>query len=47
MAAAGWSASTSILEVNQQPVGGVGSTLVFVETDLASNPSSCSYQKGF
>jgi hypothetical protein len=46
-AAAGWTDVTPILELNQQPVNGVGSTLVFVETSAAVNPSGCSYATGF
>jgi hypothetical protein len=46
-AAAGWSDSTIILELNQQGTTGVGANLVFIETSLTSNPSGCSHAKGF
>jgi len=46
-AAAGWTDSTPILEVNQQGTTGVGANLVFIETSVTVNPSGCSYTKGF
>jgi hypothetical protein len=47
IAAAGWTDSTPITELNQQPTSGVGSTLVFVETTATVNPSGCSHTTGF
>ena len=47
LAAAGWTDSTPILEINQQGSTGVGANLVFVETSVSVNPSGCSYAKGF
>jgi len=46
-AAAGWTDSTPILEINQQGTTGAGANLVFIETSVAVNPSGCSHAMGF
>ncbi len=45
--ASGWTVSTQIVELNQQPATGVAAALVFVETALTSDPSGCSHPGGF
>lgn len=47
MAAPGWTNASQILELNQQPATGAGSTMVFVDTTVTINPSGCSQTKGF
>ena len=45
---AGWTNPAAVSEINQQPVGGVGSTLVFIEAaGVTTNPSDCSHTTGF
>jgi hypothetical protein len=46
-AAAGWTDSAVLSEVNQQPTTGVGATLVFIEIAVTVNPSGCSHATGF
>jgi len=46
-AAAGWTASVQVTELNQQPGIGAGASLVFIETTAATNPSGCSHSAGF
>lgn len=42
VSAAGWTQFRQLLELNQQPVAGSGSELVFVTLAPGTNPSGCS-----
>lgn len=49
-AAAGWTDSGTITSLNQQPATGAGANLVFVDVNVAINPSdpaACTARNGF
>jgi hypothetical protein len=47
VAASGWTDFGAVSQLNQQPVAGIGSELVFVNVSVTSNPSGCSVPNGF